>query len=59
MTDLCPCGHAKDRHEIEVVHESYGGWWSGVAKEEDFAYIYCLGDEDPQGDPCSGLEHVI
>lgn len=55
----CSCGHAVSRHWSESEDAYFNGLFNpdlaGLVKT--YTWINCVGDIDPQGEPCSSIRH--
>lgn len=58
---MCVCGHRADRHWSETVDEYFSGIFNpdlaGLVTTHTYMYCDADLDRDPQGEPCSSMEH--
>jgi hypothetical protein len=55
----CTCGHLVSHHYSESETAHFNGFLNpGLAgKVIEYTWMRCEGDLDPQGEPCSAMQH--
>lgn len=38
---VCSCGHYENRHWTEVITDTFGAWYDGEARTEQFLFLHC------------------